>query len=82
MGEHGCAVALLWLGHVPSISLAIGPRQMSSFMEKMMKTMTGTCTTSCVQLVNMVLSSTERSVKSRKIQFHSLEQCMMPMEPK
>ena len=25
MGEHGCAVALLWLEHVPSISLAIGP---------------------------------------------------------
>ena len=27
MGEHGCAVASLWLEHAPSISLAIGPRQ-------------------------------------------------------
>ena len=27
MGECRCAVALLWLEHVPSISLAIGPRQ-------------------------------------------------------
>ena len=27
MGEHGCAVALLWLRHVPNYSLAIGPRQ-------------------------------------------------------
>ena len=26
MGERRCAAALLWLGHVPSISLAIGPR--------------------------------------------------------
>ena len=27
MGECRRAVASLWLGHVPSISLAIGPRQ-------------------------------------------------------
>ena len=27
MGEHGRAVASLWLVHVPSIGLAIGPRQ-------------------------------------------------------
>ena len=27
MGEHGHAAASLWLEHVPSISLAIGPRQ-------------------------------------------------------
>ena len=26
MGEHGRAVASLWLEHVPSIGLAIGPR--------------------------------------------------------
>ena len=26
MGEHGCAAASLWLEHVPSIGLAIGPR--------------------------------------------------------
>ena len=26
MGECGCAVASLWLGHAPSIGLAIGPR--------------------------------------------------------
>ena len=26
MGECRCAVALLWLEHVPSIGLAIGPR--------------------------------------------------------
>ena len=29
MGEHGCAVASLWLEHAPSISLAIGPRHPS-----------------------------------------------------
>ena len=28
MGEHGRAVALLWLEHGPSIGLAIGPRQL------------------------------------------------------
>ena len=26
MGECRCAAASLWLGHAPSISLAIGPR--------------------------------------------------------
>ena len=54
---------------------------MSSSMEKMMKTMAGTCTTSCTQPVNMDSSSTERSVKSRRTQSHSSEQYMMPMEP-
>ena len=39
---------------------------MSSFMEKMMKTMTGTCTTSCMQPVNMDLSSMVRSVTVKK----------------
>ena len=29
MGEHGCAAASLWLGHAPSIGLAIGPRHSS-----------------------------------------------------
>ena len=37
MGERGCAVASLWLEHVPSIGLAIGPRQslnVVGFMQK------------------------------------------------
>ena len=29
LGGHGCAWALLWLGHAPSISHAIGPRHPS-----------------------------------------------------
>ena len=32
MGECGCAVASLWLGHAPSIGLAIGPRQMGDLL--------------------------------------------------
>ena len=31
MGECGCAAASLWLGHAPSIGLAIGPRQRYTF---------------------------------------------------
>ena len=30
MGEHGCAAASLWLGHVPSIGLPIGSRQVQT----------------------------------------------------
>ena len=33
MGDHGHAAALLWLGHVPSIDLAIGPGQTISFFQ-------------------------------------------------
>ena len=34
MGEHGRAVASLWLEHAPSIGLAIGPRQSAYIAEK------------------------------------------------
>ena len=37
MGEHRCAVASLWLGHTPSIGLAIGPRQFSGNFEQTAK---------------------------------------------
>ena len=30
MGERGRAAASLWLGHAPSIGLAIGPRHMGA----------------------------------------------------
>ena len=38
MGKHGCAAASLWLGHAPSISLAIGPRH-PSYWQKQQKSL-------------------------------------------
>ena len=34
LGGHGHAWALLWLEHVPSVSHAIGPRQLSEYNRK------------------------------------------------
>ena len=37
MGEHRHAVASLWLGHAPSIGLAVGPRQLTLLETARMK---------------------------------------------
>ena len=45
-----------------------------------MKNMTETCTGSCMLLNSMDLSSSEKNMKSRRTQSHSLALSMMLME--